>query len=233
MTAPSPDIDDRRRRVAAVVGLTLLDVLRRQDLPSEVLEAENTSITMPRRLGLSEVIDRQIRAYREDVRRGRRHTDREFHDLVQLVIRRPDSEEVFYRSGRLLATKGEEEGDELGWRRILPEGIAFGLARRRARRRFRAIFGRTVGAFAAGPFVLEGRQHLLIKVDPGGDACAFATGLCESIVRRYAGEECTVVHSSCQSRRDDVCRWTLLAEERVEEREAVRDLRFTPEPETS
>jgi hypothetical protein len=42
---------------SAVVALTLLEVIRAQDLPTEVLEQEDTSVTLPRRLGLSDVVE--------------------------------------------------------------------------------------------------------------------------------------------------------------------------------
>lgn len=224
--------------MAAVVGVTLLEVIRRQDLPTEVLEAEDPSVTMPRRLGLSDVIERQIRAYREDMRRGRKLTDDEFRDLVHLVIRRPDGEEVFYRAGRALAL-GDDEAvhasspPRQGWRKVLPKGMAFFLARRRVSARLRSLFGRKVGGFANGPLHLEARQHILYECDPGGDACAFATGLAEAVVRRYAGPGWRVVHGKCQAHKDAVCKWTVLAEEGGREKSGVRELQFSPEPGTS
>ena len=112
------------RRISAVVALTLLEVIRQQDLPTEVLESEDPSHTMPRRLGLSDVIDMQIRRYREEVRHRARITDDEFRDLVRLVIRRPDSEEVFFHTGSILA------GDDRppGWRRGLPRSLGYGIS---------------------------------------------------------------------------------------------------------
>ena len=200
------------RRISAVVALTLLEVIRQQDLPTEVLESEDTSHTMPRRLGLSDVIDRQIRRYREEVKRRQRITDEEFRDLVRLVIRRHDSEEVFFHAGSLLA--GE---DFPGWRQGLPRSLGLGLARRRVRRRLLKLFGRRVGGFAAGPFTLEARTHLFIDGDPGGDACQFVTGFSQSVLARYCGRKVQVVHSLCEARKDPLCRWTVLAEERVGE----------------
>ena len=214
-------------RIAAVVALTLLEVIRDQDAPTEVLEAEDPTHTMPRRLGLSNVIDSQIRRYREEAGRRGRITDEEFRDLVRLVIRRPDSEEVFRNAGAFLA--GEVRPP--GWRGSLPRSIAYGLARRRARRRLGKLFGRRVGGFAAGPFTLEARTHLLVEADPGGDACQFLTGFCEGALQRYFGRHARVVHSLCESRRDALCRWTVLAEERIADE--ARGLMLNAEPGTS
>ena len=214
-------------RISAEVALTLLEVIRDQDLPTEVLESEDTSHTLPRRLGLSDVIDRQIRRYRDEVKKGQRITDDEFRDLVRLVIRRPDSEEVFFQAGSILA------GDDRppGWRSGLPRSVAYTLARRRVRRRLVRLFGRRVGGFAAGPFTLEGRAHLLIAGDPGGDACQFLTGFTQAVLQRYCGRRARMVHSLCESRKDPLCRWTALVEERSAEE--ARGLILNPEPGTS
>lgn len=212
------------RRISAVVALTLLEVIRHQDLPTEVLEAEDPTHTMPRRLGLSDVIDRQIRRYREEARKRGRITDDEFRDLVRLVIRRADSEEVFFHAGSFLA--GEDAAP--GWRKGLPRSLGYGLARRRVRRQLLKLFGRRIGGFAAGPFTLEARTHLLIEGDPGGDACQLLTGFSQAVLQRYCGRRAQVVHSLCEARRDSLCRWTALAEERVAD--GASGLVLTPEP---
>ena len=228
MTQAAPTAEGKAsRRISAWVALTLLEVIRQQDIPSEVLESENPSHTMPRRLGLSDVIDMQIRRYREEARRRQRITDDEFRDLVRLVIRRPDSEEVFFQAGSILA------GDDRppGWRKGLPRSLGYSLARRRARRLLTKLFGRRVGGFAAGPFTLEGRSHLLIEGDPGGDACQFLTGFCQTVLQRYCGRRTRVVHSLCEAHKDSICRWTALAEERAPDE--ARGLLLNPEPGTS
>jgi hypothetical protein len=222
-----------RRRVAAVFGLTLLEVLRSQDRPEEVLQDEDVSVTMPRRLGLSEVVDRQIRSYQEAVKKRRRMTDDEMRDLVRLVVRRPDAEDVFRVAGHQLAIGGDgrpSRSARLG--PMLPRRLAFALARRSVRRRLRALFGRRVGGFAPGPFALEGRSLIFIETDPGGDACHFVSGLCQVLIERAVSGEHQVVHAQCESRGDAVCRWTVTADARVREREPVGELLMGPELET-
>jgi hypothetical protein len=222
-----------RPRVAAVFGLTLLEVLRDQDRPTEVLQDEDVSVTMPRRLGLSDVVERQIRTYREAVRKRRRMSDDQMRDLVRLVIRRPDAEDVFRVAGHQLAGGGSEDDPEPGaLRRLLPRGLRFALARRRVRRRLRALFGRRVGAFVPGPFALEGRSLLFIQTDPGGDACHFLSGLCQTVLDQSVGDRVRVVHSQCESRGDDVCRWSVAAEARIRDKEKVGELLLGPELET-
>ncbi len=213
MRSPDPS----SRRVAAVFGLTLLEVIRAQDLPDEILKDEDPSVTMPRRLGLSDVVDRQIRQYREAVKKRRKMTDTEMIDLMRLVLRRPDSEEVFRSAGELLAGTGSTGPGRIA--RALPPKVAFRLARRRTGRRLRQLFGRQIGTFAANePFALEGRDLLFIRSDPGGDACAFVTGLCQAVLTSVVGDGAQVIHAQCQSRGDDYCRWTATADALVRER---------------
>ena len=204
-----PSSEPTRRRIAPVVALTVLEVIRDQDLPSEVLVDEDPSVTMPRRLGLSEVVEQQIRRYRDDVRKGDRASDEEIRDLFRLVIRRPDSEEVFFEAGRRLALGGEDESAPVGgWRRFLPGGLAYALARRRVGKRLRALFGRRIGGYGPGPFTMEGRALLFIQSDPGGEACLFLSGFCQAALRRSTGREVVVLHESCQARGQETCRWT-------------------------
>lgn len=191
--------------MAAVVALSLLEVIRARDLPTEILESEDPARTMPRRLGLSEAVELQIRRYRQEVRRRRRISDEEVRDLFSLVLRRPDSEEVFLRAGEMLAGK---DTPVRGWKALMPQRIRYALARRQVQRRFHNLFGRSPGGFAHGPFNLESGAHLLLELDPGGDACALLTGFVRVILERHVRAPVTVTHSRCRGRKDDLCRWT-------------------------
>lgn len=187
----------------AVVALRLLEVMRDMDLPIEILEDEDPTQTIPRRFGLSDVVERQIRTYRSDVKRRVRLTDEEIRGLFRFVIRRPDCPEVFREVGRLLAVEQRTPG----WIRYLPAGLAHRALRRGAARRLRRLFGRAVGGFGRGRFVIEGRSLLFIEADPGGDACHLLSGFAEEFVVRSLGEAVVVTHSMCQGRGDDLCRW--------------------------
>lgn len=187
----------------AVVALRLLEVMRDLDHPQEILEDEDLTQTMPRRLGLSDVVERQIRTYREDVRKRVRLSDDEIIGLFRLVMRRPDGEQVFHQAGRLLASGGRA----LGWRRLLPRPARFALARMRTSRSLRRLFGRPIGGFGRGPFVIEGRASFFLECDPGGDACHLLSGFCQETLEHAIGGAATVRHTMCQSRGDTVCRW--------------------------
>jgi hypothetical protein len=188
------------------VALSLLEVIRLRDLPTEVLESEDPSQTMPRRLGLSEAVELRIGRYREEARKGRRISDEETRDLFNLVMRRPDSEEVFFQAGEMLAGRGSPVR---GLKRFLPGRFRYGLARRRIQRGIRSLFGRNIGGFASGSFTLEARDHFLLEIDPGGDACAFMTGFSQAVLSRYIPVSLQVAHSQCKAHKHDICRWVV------------------------
>lgn len=196
--APTPE----RRRVAASVALALLEVIQQQDHPTEVFEDENLAQTMPRRLGLSEVVERQVRMYRENARR--KLTDSELAELMKLVLKRPDSPEVFFEVGGRLA-----EGTGSGIR-MWPRGIRLFLLKRRISRRLSRLFGRPIGAFGSGAFTLEGSALPFVQVDPGGDACHLVAGFCQRSLRDALGMEVLVVEQACQTRGDHLCRWSMV-----------------------
>ncbi len=191
------------RRVQAVVALRVLEVMRDRDLPVELLEDEDPTRTIPRRFGLSDVVERQIRAYQEDVRRRVKLSDGEVRDLLRLVIRRPDGPEVMHEVGRLLA--GRER--PAPWVRMLPQRLRYRAARSTARKQLRRLFGRPIGGFAVAPFAIEGRALMFIESDPGGDACYILSGFCQEILGRVLGGTAEVRHTRCQALGDELCRW--------------------------
>lgn len=205
-TRASGESKPGRVRIAALVALSLLEVIRVRDLPTEILGAEDPAQTMPRRLGLSEAVELQIGRYREEVRKRRRISDEEAGDLFGLVLRRPDSEEVFFQTGEMLAGK---DTPVRGLKRFLPTRVRYALARRHIRRQLYSLFGRNIGGFAHGRFTFEARGHFFLEMDPGGDACALFTGFARTILSRYLITPVLVSHSRCQGRKDDLCRWVV------------------------
>lgn len=201
--AASNDPASGPRRIHALVALRLLEALRDQDLPIELLEDEDPSRTMPRRFGLSDVVDRQIRTFKAEARKGARLSDEQVGDLFRFVIRRPDGREVFQNVGRSLVDSGRSSR----WTRWLPAGTRYRIARSRTRRKLRRLFGRKLGGFARGPFIIEGRSLFFVESDPGGDACHLLSGFCEAVIEEVSGAPTPVEHTLCQARGDTVCRW--------------------------
>lgn len=193
-----------RPKVAALVGLCLLEVIRARDLPTEILEAEDPSQTMPRRLGLSEAVEQQIRRFRMEAKKRGRITDEEMGALFGLVLKRPDAREVFFQAGELLAGKDVPAGGPSRW---LPRRMGYALARREFRKRFRALFGRSLGGFAHGPFSLEAPGHLLLDMDPRGHACALLSGFAETILVRRLRAPVRVTHPTCVGAKHEICHW--------------------------
>ena len=191
------------RRVKAGVALRLLEVMRDMDLPIELLGDENPKLTIPRRFGLSDVVERQIRKYREDTQNRVRISDEEVQGLLRFVVRRPDGPQVFYTVGRLLGRV--QKGPWLIGH--LPKGIQYRVDSRRVRRLLVRLFGRAIVGFAQGHFVMEGGSSLLVQADPGGGACQLLSGLSEEVISRTLGRPITVDHKLCQGRGDDRCRW--------------------------
>jgi len=167
------------RQVDSAVALAILEGLRDADRPEEFLEDEDLTITLPRRLGLSDVVGNGIRRYDQEARRGRRVPESEVADLVALVIRRGDADEVFRDVGRALARRDPNKGLLL---RVAPGRLRMRLARREVRRRLRRLFGPGVARFEKGTFKLVGLDVPFTDADPGGEVCEIVTGLCEGIV---------------------------------------------------
>lgn len=209
MSSSSSELSSSRPTVHSRVALALLQGLKDQDLPQEVLDDENLTLTLPRRLGLSNVVETQIRRFREDARKGRRITDREIADLIALVGRRPDAAEVFLRVGAEL----HGTGARTGWRRLMPRRLAHALARRRTRQRLRGLFGRRMISSAGAPFRLEAVDDLLTVCDSKGDACAIITGLAGVELSRVGSEGQLVLHSQCRARGDERCIWDVEADQ--------------------
>ncbi len=187
------------------MALALLEAVRDLDQPGEVLDDENLTLTLPRRFGLSEVVESQIQRYRQEAKRGRRIPELEVQDLIRLVVRRPDAERVFHAVGRSLTSADGAPA----WRRVLPDRLILELARKRIHRRLRVLFGGRFLSAPRGSFQLKAENELLVETDPEGDACAVVTGMSQAVVDAYWSTPRRVAHITCRGRGDESCRWEL------------------------
>lgn len=185
------------------MGLRLLEVVRDHDLPAELLEQEDPTQTIPRRLGLNDAVERQIRAYEHDAKKGVRLTDKGAGALFNLVNRRPDSGEVFFRTGFELAEVPQLFRCGL----VFPESVQYMLARMYLGQRLKKLFGRQVIVLGEGPFSPESKDLFFREADPEGNICCFISGMCQGVLEQIGHGVVEVEHSLCQAHGDDRCMW--------------------------
>ena len=207
----APEVPPRDAEVAAFLPLALLESVRTHDRPEEVLEDENLTASLPRRLGLSDVIHTQIRRYREARRKGRTIPARELVDLIRLVIRRPDTEEILEEAGRGVVALYLEGTGERRARvaRILPRPVGRAAFARRARILARRIAAGAQPTVEKAPPRVTMRNSITAEVDPGGVACSLYGSAFEALASRYLRTEARVEHTRCEARGDEVCEWTV------------------------
>jgi predicted hydrocarbon binding protein len=197
--------------VSPVLPLLLLETIRDYDRPEEVLEEEDITLSMPRRLGLSEVVRVQIGRFSEEVRLKRPQIASQVEDLFRLVIRRPDADEVFVEAGQRVANRYWEEraGSVKRTVVVLPHALAVLWAQRAAKRMLAELVGPTRFQITRKPLTLRIEQSMSAVADPGGAACAFYAGAFGRILTLYTSRQCRVVHSTCAARsQSDPCVWT-------------------------
>lgn len=197
--------------ISPVLPLLLLQTMRDMDRPAEVLEAEDLTVSLPRRLGLSDVVLSQIRRFQDEARQKRLQPASSVEDLIRLVGRRPDARAIFEEAGRRMAQHAwrQRGGTLRRLGRYLPRPLAMLRAKRAARR----LFGRMVGdsrlRVNRWPPELHVGDALTVRADPGGDACALYAGAYEELLQQYTGRPYRAVHPLCAARGDDHCAWAV------------------------
>lgn len=204
--------NDDAPSVTPLLPLLLLETLRDMDRPEEVLEDEDISVSMPRRLGLSEVVRLQIQRFEEEVRTRRPQVPSQIEDLFRLVIRRPDCEEIFREAGRRVAERYWSQRSN-GMRRLirfLPRPLALVAAQRAGRRMFKELVGRSRFRITRRPAGLHIDSSLTARADPGGAACAFYSGVFAALLKLYTGRRYRVLHIACGARTaGGPCEWSV------------------------
>jgi hypothetical protein len=204
-------------KVSPAIALALLDALRASDTPSEVIEDESFRISLPRRLGLNEVVDSQMRRYAEIRDRRGTITPDEYSSLLGLIDRRPDDTEVFATAGRKI---GESWFPELGF--LDRTRLRLNPASRRRKKLVRAMreAARALEPAASILPVIESEVIGIEVRDPplaateGGSGCALLSGVLEVCAERRGLGNVRIVHPRCVARGEDHCRW--IAAEAVE-----------------
>ncbi len=199
--------------ITPLLPLILFETMRDMDRPEEVLEGEDLAASLPRRFGLNDVVHTQIHRFREEVRRKRPQGEADIENLIRLVIRRPDADEIFSEAGRRIARLAWDERSSTFRRLVphLPPAIALRSARRAALRLFRQISGNGRLQVPRRPLLVRITGSLTARADPGGAACALYAGALTELMERYTGRGYHPEHSACETRGAEACEWTALA----------------------
>lgn len=195
----------------ADLPLAILESIRQHDRPSEVLEDEDLAASLPRRLGLTGVVESQIHRYRIAKKRRERISYSEVGDLLKLVLRRPDCEPILREAGHTIA---QQHGRKPFYRmatigRILPDALATRLAAASLRRLLRRIGGGAPLRVTRKPLRVEMTNPVSASVDRYGIACILYSAAIEEAARLALGDRPGVDHVRCEAREDEVCVWEL------------------------
>jgi hypothetical protein len=198
--------------VAAAFPLALLESVRAHDRPGEILEDEDLSVSLPRRLGLTGVVETQIQRYVTASRSGRAVPMTEAMGLFRLVMRRPDSEPILRETGQRLA-RWRFRRTPNPWRAVLHRGparLAIRSARRAAVKTMRALnAGSSIEA--SRPFSISVTGCVTARLEESGPACTMFTGMLEEQLLLYTGKVHRVSHTRCSAHGADACEWTVAA----------------------
>lgn len=197
--------------VIAALPLALLESTRANDRPGEVLEDEDLSVSLPRRLGLSGVIETQIRNYQSAARTGKRVPHDDFANLLKLVLRRPDAETILRQTGARVAQR-QFENVPPAWvklLRALPRAVSYGVIRRASRRLLSSISGSSAVMVQGTPPHARINKLPTALLDPPGVACALYGAAFEELASLYLGKKTNVAHARCATQGGGYCEWRL------------------------
>lgn len=199
-----------RGSVWAFLPLSLLLAVRAHDHPEEILEDEDFTTSLPRRLGLSVVVEREIANYEMAVKQGRKAEAADVTSLVRLVLRRPDAEAILRDTGQRVAAEYVRRVPR-GWlrtARALPTRVSIALARRAARRLLRRMVGGAEVQVTRRPASVRVAGHLAHEDSPAS-ACVLYEAALAAMVRAYAGERPRIQQQRCATHGAPFCEWVI------------------------
>jgi predicted hydrocarbon binding protein len=195
----------------ADLPLAILESVRQHDRPLEILEDEDLTVSLPRRLGLTGVVDSQIHRYRIAQKRREHVSDSQVADLLRLVLRRPDAEPILREAGYAIAREHARNhltrAAALG--RYLPTALATRIAKRSVRRLLHRIGGGATVRVTRTPFQVEMDGPVTARVDHAAVACVLYAAAIEHTIHHATGTTPQVTHSLCQARGDSLCTWSI------------------------
>ncbi|NIR44771.1 MAG: hypothetical protein GWN99_10735 [Gemmatimonadetes bacterium] len=198
-------------QVDARLPLALLQALQHQDTPPEVLPEEDFSSFFPTRLGLSGVIEEQIRQFRRLARGRGRSELGQLESLLKLISRRPDAGEVLTAAGRRLA--GYHFSGIPGALRRVVRRLPRSLRRRAARRSIQAarddFLIATDSSVQAKPLELHAVEPITARVGEYGAACKLYESMVGELVERSGLGPARVTHTECHRYGHERCVWAV------------------------
>lgn len=176
-----------------------------------MLEDEDFTESLPRRFGLSGVVETQIQRYEGAGRAGRRIPDDEFVSLLKLVLRRPDAGAILREAGERIAAWQFERsaGFFVSAVRIVPRALGFVIVSRAARKLLRNITGSDHIDVKGKPLVARLHQPATAMLEPAGTSCELYGAAFAEITSLYLGKKARVTHSRCVINGGSICQWTL------------------------
>jgi predicted hydrocarbon binding protein len=208
-TQPVTEAQETGDGFRADLPLAILESVRTHDRPAEVLEDENLTASLPRRLGLTGVVESQIHRYRIARKRRERIPYSEVGDLLRLVLRRPDSEPILREAGHAIARQHARKPlyRLVAIGRVLPRALSSRIAARSLRRLLRRIGGGVPLRVTRVPLRISMTDPVTGRVDRWGTACILYAAAIEQAVADATGGRPGVEHVECQSRGDERCVW--------------------------
>lgn len=193
--------------VVPALPVALLEATRSHDRPGEVLEDEDLTVSLPRRFGLSDVVDTQIHRYEA----RKRIPVEEFTNLLKLVLRRPDAEPILREAGARVARRHFDKtpGAIATIVRTLPRAIGFVMVARSARKMMRNMTGTDHVDIRSRPLVARLHQPQTAALEPAGAACNLYGSAFEELASLYVGKKGQVAHPRCAINGGAVCEWTV------------------------
>lgn len=196
-------------RIQPGVALALLESLRAADTPTEHLQDENVHQSLPRRLGLSAVVETQMHRYAALMRESGSLPAREVAELFRLVSRRPDARAVFTDTGRRLAGT-DYSGRGHGMRplaRRLPSRLRCRLGLRGVYRIAKQLTPDGTVRVQVRPPGLIVTGGLLARVCRSDAGCQLLNAAFETSLEAFGAGQGSIDHPECEGRGDRQCVW--------------------------
>lgn len=208
-TRPAEVAQESDKGFRADLPLAILESVRDHDRPMEVLEDEDLTVSLPRRLGLTGVVESQIHRYRIARKRREMIPFDDVADLLRLVLRRPDSEPILREAGRDLARRfGRKSRYGLtSLARLLPDALSRRVASKTVQRLLRRIGGGIPLRVSRSPFRVELEGTVTARADRYGIACVLYGAAIEETVHDATGRRPHVEHVACGAKGGERCVW--------------------------